>query len=83
VLARQTGERPEVLFARQAVELDVVRVELEPVADGSASRWPSAGRDHRVALGHGVGHGLLADHVLAGRGRLMTCSACRPFGVTT
>jgi hypothetical protein len=40
------GSGPEGLLARQAVELDVVRVELEAVADREPDVGLPAGRDH-------------------------------------
>ena len=64
----QARERPPLLTPREPLQLIIMRLELQPVADRQLHVVRAAGADHRIALGHAHGHRLLADDVLARAG---------------
>jgi hypothetical protein len=58
-------EGAEFLFARETTQLRVIRIPEQPIADRVPHLRRFASREHGIALGHGVAHGFLHDHVLA------------------
>ena len=59
-------ERTELPGLSEADEFLVIRIKVKAIADRETLAGFLAGGDHRVALGGGNSHGLLADDVLAG-----------------
>ena len=59
-------EPAEDLLARQSHHLQVVRLEVQAIADGELSPGRAGRRDHLVALLDRNGHRFFAEHVLTG-----------------